>query len=143
MLTIGKLALTIVPAGGILLGAVLGEAAHPVMKQPPELPWRGAPDATVATGDPSEMAQAMLADFDPAMGPDSYAPAFANDELHDWEPDYPTWSYSNFSEDVSEAVEEPVIAFEMLPLSSDEAVAPQAEPQQVDSPPADGLAPIY
>ena len=30
---------------------------------------------------------------------DSYAPAWANEELASWEPAYPAWSYSDFGSD--------------------------------------------
>ena len=47
MLVSGKVALAIV-TGGIALGAMLGAAANPVMKRPPEQPWQGALQAPVA-----------------------------------------------------------------------------------------------
>ena len=88
-----RMALAVV-AGGIALGAMLGAAANPVMKRPPEQPWQGALQASVAA-DPGYrlMVEAPPEDLSPYQ--DSYAPTWAREELADWEPDYPAWTYSN------------------------------------------------
>jgi len=144
MLTIGKMVLTIA-TGGILLGALLGKAADPVMKRAPEPSWAHtlrAPDADT----PNE-AESVLADFDPFIGPDSYAPTWANEVVTDWEPHYPSWTYSDFPVDVGfpdeladiPADEQPEPAVELLPP---EVLAAQ-EPPALAVAPADGLGPLY
>lgn len=69
MLTIGKMALAIT-TGGFLLGALLGQAADPVMKQTPEATRGPLPRAAeVAAPDDA----AALLPLDPVTYPDSYA----------------------------------------------------------------------
>ena len=82
----GKLALAIV-TGGVGLGALLGAVADPEPKQSPEPPWRGAIAA------PAYAAPADIAPPEPLLYPDSYAPSWAHEEVTDWEPDYPPWSF--------------------------------------------------
>ena len=140
MLGTGKMALMLL-AGGPLLGALLAAAANPVMKAPPEQPWRAglqAPyDAEPAY--PAEAAQLGWQDY-----PDSYAPPWLGEEITDWEPDYPAWAYSEFSEiptpQAAEQAPPPVI--EVPPLTPLNDAQPAAEAAPVSAPP-DGLAPIY
>jgi len=148
MLTIGKMALTIA-TGGILLGALLGEAADPVMKRAPEPSW-GHVLRGPETDTPNE-AEAFLAEFDPFMGPDSYAPTWADEAAVDWEPHYPSWTYSDFSVDMEFSEEFSDIAEGGQPEPTVEPLAsedlPSPEPQVVPpasaAAPADGLAPLY
>jgi hypothetical protein len=95
----GTMTLAIV-TGGIALGAILGAAANPKMKMPAERPWQGALLAPVAA-DPGYriMVEAPPEDLSPY--PDSYAPTWAREELADWEPDYPAWSYSDLVDEPS------------------------------------------
>lgn len=91
-----KLAVAVV-AGGIGLGAVLGAAASPIPKRPPEpqqqapLQLSYLPDAGYA------LVQGGPEDLSPY--PDRYAPSWANEELANWEPVYPPWTYSDFAAD--------------------------------------------
>ena len=99
----GKMALAVV-TGGIALGAVLGAAANPKMKMPPEKPWQPALQGPVAADAGYRiMVEAPPEDLTPY--PDSYAPTWAREELADWEPDYPAWTYSDL---VGEASAEPL-----------------------------------
>ncbi|HEY6813938.1 MAG TPA: hypothetical protein VI168_00230 [Croceibacterium sp.] len=142
MLTLGKTALAIA-GGGILLGTLLGSVAHPVMKRPPEPTWGHLLQGR-DTADETGEAEAFIASFDPYMGPDSYAPAFAHETVHDWEPEYPSWTYSDFTEGVPAIGEEhedlPLI--EALPVSLDQPVAPQDAAPLAEAP-ANGLEPLY
>jgi hypothetical protein len=91
MHVLGKLALGVV-AGGLGLGTILGAAANPVMKQPPEQPWRDALLAPVVAEADYVIIEAGPEDLSPY--PDRYAPTWAREELAYAEPDYPAWSYS-------------------------------------------------
>ena len=95
----GKMALAVV-TGGIALGAVLGAAANPKMKMPPDKPWQPALQAPVAADAGYRiMVEAPPEDLTPY--PDSYAPTWAREELADWEPDYPAWTYSDLVDEAS------------------------------------------
>ena len=133
MPVLGKVALAVV-AGGVALGTLLGAAANPVMKKPPEQPWQAAMQAPVVA-DPGYriMVEAPPEDLSPYQ--DSYAPTWAREELADWEPDYPAWTYSEL---VDEASPEPSTA-EPQANEQPAAQAPgPAEPlaQQTESEPA-------
>jgi hypothetical protein len=135
----GKLALAIV-TGGIALGTMLGAAANPKMKMPPERPWQGALQAPVAA-DPGYriMVEAPPEDLSPYQ--DSYAPTWAKEELADWEPDYPAWTYSDLADEalvdppaaeVPQAGEQPPVISSETPEPS-EAVSQPAGPAMVAS----------
>ncbi len=133
----GKAAFAVV-AGGVALGTMLGAAANPVMKQPPEQPWRGGLQAPVSA-DPGYriMIEAPPEDLSPYQ--DSYAPTWAREELTDWEPDYPAWTYSDIvDEDYAEPSEAQQAASDaqQVAAAAQAAAAPQVGPGQV-APPAD------
>ena len=87
-----------VAAAGIGLGTMLGAAANPVMKMPAEQPWQGALQAPVlADAGYSIQVEAPPQDLSPYQ--DSYAPTWAREELTDWEPEYPAWTYSEFADE--------------------------------------------
>ena len=88
----GLLALAIV-TGGVGLGALLGSAADPDPKRPPEPAWRGT--VPVAYDSTTPAAAPTYALGYPAAPRDSYPPAWAHEEITDWEPDYPAWIYSD------------------------------------------------
>ena len=149
MLVRGSMALAIVTAG-IGLGAVLGSAANPEMKQPPEQPWRAAPPAPFIAEGEQPSADAGPADF--ASYRESYAPSWAHEELTDWEPGYPAWTYSDlahesFAEpttaDEGPADEHP--ALEPEALAPSETLAAPSEPEALSSEPqvAGNLAALY
>src|SRR6478736_7091139 len=97
----GKMALAVVVGGGVALGTMLGAAANPVMKmkgERPEWPWQGAYRATVSAdvGYPI-MIEAPPQDLSPYQ--DSYAPTWAREEVANWEPEYPAWTYSDLASD--------------------------------------------
>ena len=128
-----------VAAGGVALGVLLGQAADPVMKRPPEPAW--SPAARTPHDGASQNA-AMLADFEPFPDRDSYAPPFANEILTDWEPDYPSWTYSDFSDDAVEG-EQPEPSIEALPLPPEELSPLATEAEQVSAARPDNLGPLY
>ena len=82
-----------VVAGGLLLGSMLGTAADPKMKNAPERARPAAPDAEPARG----WAESAAFEFD--AYPDRYPPAFPDEAITDWAPDYPAWTYSDFGSD--------------------------------------------
>ena len=135
----GKMALAVV-TGGIALGAVLGAAANPKMKMPPDKPWQPALQAPVAADAGYRiMVEAPPEDLTPY--PDSYAPTWAREELADWEPDYPAWTYSDLVEDASaeppsttepQADEQPTAPAGQTPESPEALVQPPG-PSIVDS----------
>jgi hypothetical protein len=142
MHTIGRMALT-VAAGGVVLGMLLGKAADPVMKRAPVPAWSHLLQERNTAGEADE-AEAFVASFDPYMGPDSYAPAFAHEVVLDWEPDYPSWTYSDFTEEVQAIGEEDdVPPIETLPVAPDEPLAPQDAVPLAEATPPDGLEPLY
>ena len=94
-------------AGGIGLGAVLGAAADPEPKPAPDPPWRGVlHQASVSDTGYAVVVYAPPEDLSPYR--DSYAPSWADEELTDWEPAYPAWSYSEPAE--QSADDQPVAA---------------------------------
>lgn len=121
-----------VAAAGIGLGTMLGAAANPVMKMPAEQPWQGALRAPV-TADPGYriMIEAPPEDLSPYH--DSYAPTWAHEELADWEPDYPAWTYSELVDERLEAVSvADTPRLEEVPLAPADALAPAAPPAAVE-----------
>ena len=92
MPVLGKVALAVV-AGGVALGTMLGAAANPVMKMAPGQPWQGALQAPIAADPGYLLVEAPPEDLSPYQ--DSYAPTWAREEMADWEPDYPAWTYSD------------------------------------------------
>ena len=94
----GKLALAIV-TGGIALGAMLGAAVDPEMKHAPEPPRQAALQDPAAADTSYQLVDVDFAD--PAAGwyRDRYAPEWASEELGDWEPRYPAWTYSDVSDE--------------------------------------------
>ena len=94
----GKLALAIA-TGGIALGVVLGAAVNPEMKHAPE-PLRQAALQDPATTDTSyQLAEFGSAETAPSWARDSYPPAWASEEITNWEPRYPAWTYSDLSDE--------------------------------------------
>ena len=77
-------------SGGVLLGALLGTFANPVMKPAPEPAWAGMLQPQVAAGSASYgYTEALPEDLSPRDLPDGYAPAFAFSEVDDlWSPDF-------------------------------------------------------
>jgi hypothetical protein len=125
--------------GGIALGAILGAAANPKMKMP-EQPWQGALLAPVAA-DPGYriMVEAPPEDLSPYQ--DSYAPTWAHEELTDWEPDYPAWSYSELVDEPS--VEPPATEEAQEASAQSTAVAgATAEPPVAIVQPAEPAVPV-
>ena len=109
-------------AGGIGLGAVLGAAADPEPKRAPDPPWRGALHQPVAPDSGYAFAgYAPPEDLSPYR--DSYAPSWADEELTEWEPAYPEWSYSD------------------PPADHQPGAAEADEPAPPESPPTDSPAP--
>ena len=116
----GMMALAVV-AGGIALGAMLGAAANPEMKMAPAAPWQDAiqvrPD-----GPAYQFVEAGPEDLSPYR--DSYAPTWADEEVVDWEPAYPAWTYTDYT------VETP-----RWPADEQPAPVEDAEPAASESPP--------
>lgn len=139
MPVLGKMALAVL-AGGVALGTMLGAAANPVMKRAPEEPWRGGLQAPVAA-DPGYriMVEAPPQDLSPYQ--DSYAPTWAREELADWEPEYPAWTYSDLADEpvayTSEA-EEASIDAQQVATAAEAAASPQIRTEPVA--PADLVA---
>ena len=102
MRTRAKLALGIV-TGGIALGAMLGAAADPEPKRPPAPPWRAAQAAYYADAG-YQLAEAPPQDL--GRYRDSYAPSWADEEVADWEPEYPAWTYSDLPQEAESAPDE-------------------------------------
>ena len=133
MRVIGKLALAVV-AGGVALGTMLGAAANPVMKmkgERPEWPWQGAMQ-TPAYADPGYgiMIEAPPQDLSPYQ--DSYAPTWAHEEVANWEPEYPAWTYADLvSEQPADAspAEEASIDAQQIVTAAEAAAAPEASPE--------------
>lgn len=94
----GRMALVIV-AGGVALGSMLSGAVNPEPKKPPEAPWRGALQAPVVADASYLTVEAPPQDLSPYQ--DSYAPTWAREELTNWEPEYPAWTYSEWVEEPS------------------------------------------
>lgn len=154
MPVLGKLALTVL-AGGVALGAMLGAAANPVMKEAPEQPWRNAIQAPVESEAGYILIEAGPQDLSPYQ--DSYAPTWAREELTDWEPDYPEWTYSELAYDGFEdplATDEQNLDGQPATAEAEEIAAPETpspavETAALDAPPANeppappSLAGIY
>lgn len=136
---LGRMALGVL-AGGVALGTILGAAANPVMKHAPEEPWRGMLQAPVAA-DPGYriMVEAPPQDLSPYR--DSYAPTWAREELADWEPEYPAWTYGDLADEqvtyTSEA-EEASIDAQRVATAAEAAASPQVDIEPVA--PADVVA---
>ena len=99
----GPLLLAIV-TGGVGLGAVLGAAADPEPKQAPAPPWRTALQATGFVDAGYQFAEAPPEDLSPYR--DSYAPSWGDEEVADWEPEYPAWTYSDLPQEAESAPDE-------------------------------------
>lgn len=134
MPALAKLAVAVI-GGGVALGSMLGNAAHPVMKEAPEAPWRDAVQSAVAA---SPVYQLMVEAPPEDLSPYGYGntPTWAREELVSYEPDYPEWTYSELVDeklaDVSVA-DEPDIAKQQQPEGPAvvvEASAPQVESAQ-------------
>jgi len=114
--------------GGIGLGALLGAAAHPVPKRAPEAAGR-AMFVAPAEDTSARLTEAPPPDLTPYR--DSYAPSWAHEELANWEPDYPAWTYSDLDRAPDPAPDE----------QPAEAARPDPAPQPEDTapePPAEG-----
>ena len=86
--------------GGVGLGTLLGSAANPQPKRPPDPPWLGA---TQATADDAAYPPAAADAWQLTPYRESSAPSWAGEELADWEPPYPEWSYSDWSDEPAAA----------------------------------------
>jgi hypothetical protein len=128
MPVLGKLALAVV-AGGVALGTMLGAAANPVMKMPAGQPWQGALQAPIAADPGYLMIEAPPEDLSPYR--DSYAPTWAREELADWEPDYPAWTYSDLAGEV----------YVDAPLANEPRLEEQPVMTAAEAPPALDAAP--
>ena len=132
MPVLGKIALGVV-AGGVALGTMLGAAANPVMKMPAEQPWQGALQAPVlADAGYSVQFEAPPQDLSPYQ--DSYAPTWAREELTDWEPEYPAWTYGEFVDEPLEdtfAVEDASIDAQQVANAAEAAASPRISPEPV------------
>lgn len=129
-----------VVTGGIALGAILGKAADPEMKQSPEEAWRSALRAPAPADVGYQLVDAR--DLNPY---ESHAPSWADEELTNWEPDYPAWTYSDFAGEFGEDLAA-LQTEEQQPVAP-ETVAPPADTLQPDLPPepqiAGNLAALY
>jgi len=133
MRTRSKLVLTVVPAG-IALGALLGAAADPQMKNLPE-PSSPADSAHLAPGQVFE----GVAVYELSHYRDRHPPTLSDEAIADWAPDYPDWTYGELGDEPSE------------PLPDGWAAPPEPEPQPPAAPeplppdpPGDGsLAALY
>jgi len=150
MLVPRMMALAVV-TGGIALGAALGAFANPEMKMPPRQAFQGALQAPVAADAGYLLVEAGPTDLSPYQ--DSYAPTWAHEELTDWEPDYPAWTYSDLVSEMYEeapVASEPQAAEQPVPVVPDvlappEAAAPPVEPDAPAPAPyvAGNLAALY
>jgi hypothetical protein len=140
MPVLGKIALAVVGCG-VALGTMLGAAANPVMKMAAERPWQGAFDSQV-TPDPGYLSAGYIAieappqDLSPYQ--DSYAPTWAREELTNWEPEYPAWTYGDLVDERladTSAAEEASIDAQQVASAAEEAAAPHISPEPVE--PAD------
>jgi hypothetical protein len=132
MLVRAGMALAVVTSG-VALGAMLGAAANPEMKKPPEKPWQGALQAPVAA-DPGYRIMVEAAPQDLSPYRDSYAPSWAHEEVTDWEPDYPAWSYSDVPDERfadTSLTDEPRIDQQPVQASPEVTVSPEASPQPI------------
>jgi hypothetical protein len=92
MPVLGRVALAAaVVVGGVALGAMLGTVADPAMKMA-ERPWHDPLQTPVAADVGYLAVEAPPRNFGPYQ--DSYAPAWADEEMTDLEPDYPAWTYT-------------------------------------------------
>lgn len=138
MPVLGRTALVVL-AGGVALGAMLGAAANPVMKMPPERPWQGALQAP-ATDTGYLSAGYVAVEASPhELSPyrDSYAPTWALEELTDWEPEYPAWTYSELVDEPRSdawAAEDASIAAQQVVKVAEAAAPPEMTPQPVTPP---------
>ena len=126
--------------GGVGLGGVLGLAADPEPKPSPDPPWKGVVQASHEI-DPGYRPVDPRIDPDPY--PDSYAPSWADEDLAEWEPEYPAWSYSALTDQPSSSAEddEPAEAGQAAAEAAAEAAV--IEPALLEPPPSDGLDPLY
>lgn len=138
MRTRGFVVLAVV-GGGVTLGAVLGAAAQPVMRNLPDAAASMAVAPMVVTGSSYQFVEAGPEDLSPYS--DSYAPAYASGAIENWDPEYPAWTYSDFGEDAVEpALDEAQVVLESEPVELPEvAVAPPPPQQRI----ADSLGPLY
>lgn len=137
MLVPRMMALAVV-TGGIALGAALGAFANPEMKMPPPQPSLGALQAPVAADAGYLLVEVGPTDLSPYQ--DSYAPTWADEELADWEPDYPAWTYSDLVSEMYEgapAAGEPRADEQPVPVVPDALAPPEAATPPVEpAPPA-------
>lgn len=120
-----------VVSGGVALGTMLGTAANPVPKQAVEQARQGALQASADAG--SGIVDAGPPNQSPY--PDSYAPSWANEEIANWDPAYPAWSYSDFGSDSDEAQPAPSASEQPVAVDSTAPAPPATSP-----PPADPAA---
>lgn len=133
---LGKLALAVM-VGGVGLGTILGAAANPEMKPPPEQPWQNALHAPVAAdADYVVVIEDGPEDLNPYR--DKYAPTWAREELGEAEPVYPAWTYSELpDEHVADVTVGSEPQTEELPttVAAQPSPGPVAAPQPVDAEP--------
>jgi len=133
----GKLVLAIV-TGGVALGVVLGAAVHPEMKHAPEPPRQAALQEPTDTS--YQLAEFGSPDTAPTWAHDSYPPAWASEEVTNWEPRYPAWTYSDFSDETAQTPSEAQSAAPAQPTP----VEPAAADAQGSEPRGEGnLAALY
>lgn len=115
-----KISLAVV-AAGVSLGALLGNAADPQPKRPPE-PWWQAADTPAFTGPAEGTAQAVWPE---EVGfPDSYRPNFDYDTMiaSYWEPPADWhWYGEDDGDEPEDAAEETAAAFDMAEEAADQA----------------------
>jgi hypothetical protein len=128
------LALGIV-AGGIALGALLGAAADPKMKNLPVDRWT----PPTASAEPAPTLHGVSV-HEIVSYPDRYAPPLPDEAITDWAPDYPTWTYSDFASDWDEETVE-VLSAEPAPALRPEPDPPAPLPPEPRR--AGGLDAIY
>ncbi len=113
-----------IATGGIALGAVLGAAANPKMKLPPEQPWHGTLQAPAVSDTGYQLAGAGPIDLSPYR--ESYAPTWASEELVDWEPEYPAWTYSDWDSATGDDLGSPAADGPARSTDDEQAVEPFA-----------------
>jgi len=126
MMTAGKVALATV-CGGLLGGALLGQAANPVMKAPAEQWWQ-------LTGRPEPTEAPAIAWTEPAAGdlalPGGYRPDLDYDAFvtADWLPP-PSWSWSG-DDDALAREADWADAYPVAPLPDEATVEAAVEAEQ-------------
>lgn len=128
-----------VVAGGVALGALLGAAANPQMRNLAEPRGRAEAGPIEIVGSAYQLVEAGPEDLSPHG--DSYAPAYASGAIESWEIDYPAWTYSDFGEEAVEPIaDEAPVVIEPEPLEPPETATAPPPAQQRH---ADTLGPLY